>query len=106
MFSGILNARSGSWLTVATGVNSFNGVGGTGGLRVNQISDDVYGEKTLTSYLNRAAFEQPAPGAFGNHELNSIRGPGLLEDRPRDLAAVCLSARRRTWRCASRRSTC
>jgi hypothetical protein len=58
-------------------VNSFNGLGGTGGLRVNQISDDVYGDKTLTSYLNRAAFEQPAPGVFGNHELNSIRGPGF-----------------------------
>jgi hypothetical protein len=75
--SGILNARSGSWIHVTTGVNSFNGLGGTGGLRVNQISDDVYGDKTLTSYLNRAAFEQPAPGVFGNHELNSIRGPGF-----------------------------
>jgi hypothetical protein len=64
-------------LSVTTGVNSFNGLGGTGGLRVNQISDDVYGEKTLTSYLNRAAFEQPAPGVFGNHEVNSIRGPGF-----------------------------
>jgi hypothetical protein len=75
--SGILSARSGSWLTVTSGQNSFNGLGGTGGLRVNQISDDVYGPKTLTSYLNRAAFEQPAPGAFGNHVLNSIRGPGF-----------------------------
>jgi len=75
--SGILNARSGSWIHVTTGVNSFNGLGGTAGLRVNQISDDVYGDKTLTSYLNRAAFEQPAPGTFGNHELNSIRGPGF-----------------------------
>jgi hypothetical protein len=75
--SGILHARSGSWLTVTTGQNSFNGLGGTGGLRVNQISDDVYGVKTLTSYLNRAAFEQPAAGTFGNHVLNSIQGPGF-----------------------------
>ena len=75
--SGILNARSGSWLTVTTGQNSFNGLGGTAGLRVNQVSDDVYGAKTLTSYLNRAAFEQPAAGVFGNHILNSIRGPGF-----------------------------
>jgi len=75
--SGILTARSGSWLSVTTGQNSFNGVGGTGGLRVNKVSDDVYGEKTLTRYLNRAAFAQPAPGTFGNLEMNSIRGPGF-----------------------------
>jgi len=76
--SGILTARSGSWLTVTSGQNSFNGLGGTGGLRVNQISDEVYpAEKTLATYLNRPAFEQPAAGVFGNHELNSIRGPGF-----------------------------
>ena len=75
--SGILGARSGSWLTVTTGRNSFNGLGGTAGLRVNQISDDVYGAQTLLGYLNRAAFEQPAVGEFGNHQLNSIRGPGF-----------------------------
>ena len=75
--SSILTARSGSWLTVTTGVNSWNGLGGTAGLRVNQISDDVYGDQTLTTYLNRGAFEQPPQGTFGNHELNSIRGPGF-----------------------------
>jgi len=76
-FSGIVNARSGSWLTVATGVSSFNGVGGTAGLRVKQVSDDVYGAKTLTNYLNRTAFAMPDPGTFGNHERNSIRGPAF-----------------------------
>jgi hypothetical protein len=39
------------------------------------VSDDVYGEKTLDSYLNRAAFANPAAGEFGDHEKNSIRGP-------------------------------
>jgi len=75
--SGILTARSGSWMSVTTGVNAWNGLGGNAGLRVNLISDDVYGEKTLNRYLNRAAFEQPPQGTFGNHELNSIRGPGF-----------------------------
>jgi hypothetical protein len=70
--SGIVSARSGDWLTVVTGVTGFNGLAD----RVDQISDDVYGEKTLNSYLNRAAFAQPAPGTFGNHERNSIKGPG------------------------------
>jgi len=75
--SGILNARSGSWLTVTTGRDvSLNGQRFQQ-QRVNQVSDDVYGDKTLGSYLNRAAFDQPANGTFGNHQRNSIRGPGF-----------------------------
>jgi hypothetical protein len=73
--SGILNVRSGSWLTVTTGRdNAFTGIANQ---RVNQVSDEVYGAKTLNNYLNRAAFEQPANGTFGNHERNSILGPGF-----------------------------
>ena len=73
--SGIVNVRSGSRLTVLSGRdNAFNGQANQ---RVDQISDDVYGEKTLTSYLNRAAFAQPANGTFGTHERNSITGPGF-----------------------------
>jgi len=69
--SGIVSARSGSWLTVTTGVTGFNGLND----RVDQVSDNVYGDKTLLSYLNRAAFANPAPGTFGNHPRNSIQGP-------------------------------
>jgi carboxypeptidase family protein/TonB-dependent receptor-like protein len=80
--SGIFAASSGSWFTVVTGRDTaLNGQAGsltTGpGQRVNQLSDDVYGAKTLDSYLNRAAFAEPAPGAFGNHVRNSIAGPGM-----------------------------
>jgi hypothetical protein len=71
-FSGIVSTRSGSWLTVTTGVTGFNGLAD----RVDQVSDDVYGDKTLNNYLNRAAFANPAPGTFGNHPRNSIKGPG------------------------------
>ncbi len=73
--SGILSVRSGSPLNITTGQdNAFNGQSNQ---RVNQVSDDVYGEKSLTSYLNRAAFEQPAPGTFGNFVRNSAVGPGF-----------------------------
>jgi len=79
--SGILTASSGPWLTVFTGRdNALNGQLGTinqmTGQRANQISDDVYGPKTLTQYLNPAAFAQPVPGTFGNHVRASITGPG------------------------------
>ena len=70
--SGIVSARSGDWFSVTTGVTGFNGLA----TRVDKVADEVYGEKTLASYLNRAAFAQPAPGTFGNLKRNSIEGPG------------------------------
>ena len=72
--SGIFSISSGAWLTVTTGRDTaLNGQ--SVAQRVNQLSDDVYGAKTLDSYLNRAAFAEPAPGAFGDHIRNSIEGP-------------------------------
>ena len=73
----IFNARSGSWLTVTTGSDRALNGQRFQEQRVNQVSDDVYGEKTLNSYLNRAAFAQPALGTFGNLERNSIKGPAF-----------------------------
>jgi hypothetical protein len=74
--SGILSARSGSWLTVTTGTDRALNGQRFQEQRVNQVSDDVYGDGTLNNYLNRAAFAQPALGTFGNHVRNSIEGPG------------------------------
>ena len=73
--SGIFSARSGSWLTVTTARD----IAGTGivGQRLNQVSDEVYGDKSLTNYFNVAAFAYPAAGTFGNHVRNSIEGPGF-----------------------------
>jgi hypothetical protein len=73
-FSGIFNGTSGSWLNITTGQdNSGNGLNAQ---RPNQLSDDVYGTKTLQAYLNKAAFAQPAPGTFGNTPINAVKGPG------------------------------
>ena len=72
--SGIVSARSGSRLNVTTGRdNAFNGQTGQ---RPDQISDDVYGG-TLTTYLKRTAFAQPAAGTFGNYVRNSLVGPAF-----------------------------
>ncbi len=71
--SGIFRAQSGDWLTVSTGVLSFNGVQATTA-RVNEISDDVYGNGTRDNWFNPAAFAQPVPGTYGNSERNAYLG--------------------------------
>jgi hypothetical protein len=73
--SGIMSARSGDWLTVTT-TQDLAGTGVTG-QRVNQVNDDPYGDKTLTNYLDAAAFAFPAAGTLGNHRARSMEGPGF-----------------------------
>jgi hypothetical protein len=75
--SGILSARSGSWLNVVTGLD--NALNGLTLQRPNKLSDDVYGPKTLNNYLDRAAFGQPAPGTFGNLMYRGVEGPGFWD---------------------------
>ena len=73
--SGILSARSGSWLTVTTARD----IAGTGitPQRVNQVNGNPYGDQSLNNYLSAAAFAYPAAGEYGNHRNNSIEGPGF-----------------------------
>ena len=73
--SGIVSARSGSWLTVTT----TRDIAGTGitPQRLNQVNADPYGDKSLNNYLSAAAFAAPGPGEYGNHVNNSIEGPGF-----------------------------
>ena len=73
--SGIVTANSGNWLTVTTTSDlAFSGIPNQ---RVNEVSDDVYGEKTLDKYLNAAAFAFPTAGTLGDHAPRSIEGPGF-----------------------------
>jgi hypothetical protein len=72
--SGILNARSGSWHTVTTNLDT--AAIGIASQRVNQVIENAYGDRTLSNYLNRAAFSQPVPGTLGDHRNFSIEGPG------------------------------
>ena len=46
------------WINITTGAD--NALNGQLQQRPNKVSDDVYGAKTLNSYLNRAAFATPA----------------------------------------------
>jgi hypothetical protein len=73
--SGIVNVRSGSWLNVTTGRD--NALTGMASQRPNQVSDELHGDGTLTNYLNRAAFAQPASGTLGDFPRNGVEGPGF-----------------------------
>ena len=53
--------------------------------RVDQVTDNVYGDKTLNNWFNPAAFAQPAVGAYGTSGYNAYLGPGT---RTVDLALV------------------
>ena len=86
--SGILNARSGSWLTITTTADPA-GVG-VSGQRPNQVLDNPYGDKSLDNWLNVKAFAAPTPGTFGNTMRNSVEGPGYWSV---DLALSRLVAR-------------
>ena len=72
--SGIVSLRSGTRVDITTGLD--NALNGQRNQRVNKVSDDGYAQTpTLTNYFNRAAFAQPAPGAFGNLMRNALTGP-------------------------------
>jgi hypothetical protein len=44
---------------------------------VDQVNGNPYGARTLTNYLNPAAFAYPAPGAYGTEQARGIEGPGF-----------------------------
>jgi hypothetical protein len=71
--SGIYRWSTGSYLTITSGVNrSLTGVSNE---RPDQVLVNPYGNKTLTNYLNPAAFAQPALGSLGNMGPRNIKGP-------------------------------
>jgi len=47
--------------------------------RVNQLQADVYGDKSIKSYLKASAFASPATGTVGNAGRNSVLGPGTWQ---------------------------
>jgi hypothetical protein len=59
---------------VTTGAD--NALTGVGGQRASQILANVYGDRTVNNYLNRAAFAAPAAGAYSALSPFSIQNPG------------------------------
>ena len=79
--SPIFRALTGDHISVATGQdNALNGGSGsaaTSGVeRANQVLGNPYGDKTVNSFLNPAAFRLPALGTLGNMGVGAIEGPG------------------------------
>ena len=72
-----MTLSSGTWFTVTDANASFANSDG------QQRPDVVPGEKAngkrcvAGTYFNTCAFQDPAPGSFGNVGLNTLRGPGV-----------------------------
>ena len=76
-FAGIYRQASGSPINITSGVDiALNGVQNQ---RPQQVLGNAYGNKSLTNYLNPAAFTLPAAGTLGNMGRNSMFGPGNWE---------------------------
>jgi hypothetical protein len=74
--SGILAVRSGSPFTVTTGADTAL-TGQQNNQRAIQTLDDPYvADRTLTEWLNPAAFVRPDSGTYGTMPLDAILGPG------------------------------
>src|SRR4030095_11040486 len=76
--SGIYKKSTGSWLTVTSGVDGQ--LSGIPDQRAQQVLGNPFGDrKSLTNYLNPAAFRQPAVGTLGNMRPSNIEGPATWQ---------------------------
>ena len=93
--SGIVNARTGSWLTVTTGRDPvFSGIPGQ---RVDQVNDDPYqSEKTLNSYLEPGGVRLPGCRHARERAQPGDRRPRVLDASTCRWRGSCRSAIRRT----------
>jgi hypothetical protein len=76
-FSPLVKILSGGYLSITTSQD--RALSGTTNQRVNQILANPYGDKSVSNYLNPAAFSLPATGTLGNIGSYSIRGPGTWQ---------------------------
>jgi len=75
--SGIFRGSSGQPLTIQAGADrALNGMQATN-QRANQVSDNVYGDRSLNNWFNGTAFALPALGTYGTSPRNGYDGPGF-----------------------------
>jgi hypothetical protein len=75
--SPIVKLISGPSLSVITSLD--RSLTGWASQRVSQVMGNPYGAKTLSNYLNPAAFALPNLGTLGNSGSGAIRGPGTWQ---------------------------
>ena len=76
--SPLIRAQTGPFMTVTTGIDQAL-TGQTTYERPNLVNPNVYQpNRNPTSYLNPAAFAQPALGTYGNLGTNNILAPGAF----------------------------
>jgi hypothetical protein len=77
--SGIVRLQTGPYFGITTG-QDIALTGQTAYERPNQILADPYTPvKPLYAYLNRAAFQQPDTGTYGNMGANNLLAPGFVQ---------------------------
>jgi hypothetical protein len=76
--SATVSMYSGNAITVVTGVdNALNGINTTTQY-ASQVLPNVYGNGSISQWLNPAAFTAPASGTYGNMAPGAVRGPSAL----------------------------
>ena len=76
-FSPLLKIISGDYMLLTTSQD--RALSGTTNQRINQVLANPYGDKSVSNYLNPAAFSLPAIGTLGTVGSYSVRGPGLWQ---------------------------
>ena len=75
--SGIYKFLTGNSLTILSGQDRT--LSGVANQRAQQILQNPYGNKSLTNYLNPAAFTQPTIGTLGNMGPRNVQGPSTWQ---------------------------